>query len=140
VVGLGSLSEIVKSGDLLLLDGSNGRVVVNPGREERLAFEQQMSMSRSFDESLAFGVTEPCSLRDGRSVPLHANIDHSTPMMELYSVGAEVSGCTGRSIFGSRSTESRAKNEQRDAYTEARARVAVQKPGRSRFWTWVATR
>ncbi len=128
VVGLGSLSEIVKSGDLLLLDGSNGRVVVNPGREERLAFEQQMSMSRSFDESLAFGVTEPCSLRDGRSVPLHANIDHSTPMMELYSVGAEGVGLYRSEYLWLSLDREPSEDEQAHAYTEAARALPVQKP------------
>ena len=37
---LGSLSGMIKTGDLLLLDGTRGKVIVNPGREERQAFEK----------------------------------------------------------------------------------------------------
>ncbi len=89
VVGLGDLSEVVRTGDLLLLDGTRGKVIVNPCREERLAFDKMMARSKSIEESLEQCKFAPGTTADGHAVPFLANVDHSTPMTELYAVGAE---------------------------------------------------
>lgn len=89
VAGLGNLSEVVKTGDLLLLDGTRGKVIVNPGREERLAFDKMVARSRTLEDSLEQCKLAPGATSDGHLVPFLANVDHSTPMTELYAVGAE---------------------------------------------------
>ena len=89
VVGLGSLSEVVKTGDLLLLDGSRGKVIVNPGREEQAAFDKMMARSKTLETTLDEGKLAPGVTADGHPVPMLANVDHSMPMTGLYSVGAE---------------------------------------------------
>ncbi|MEI7902224.1 MAG: phosphoenolpyruvate-utilizing N-terminal domain-containing protein, partial [bacterium] len=89
VVGLSSLSEVVKTGDLLLLDGTRGKVIVNPGREERQAFEKMVARSKAIEEKLEQGKLAPGMTSDGHAVPMFANVDPSTPMTDLYAVGAE---------------------------------------------------
>lgn len=89
VVGLGNLSEVVKTGDLLLLDGTRGKVILNPGREERQAFDKMVARSKTLEESLEQCKLAPGATSDGHAVPFLANVDHSTPMTELYAVGAE---------------------------------------------------
>ena len=119
VVGLGSLSEQIKSGDLLLLDGTRGKVIVNPGREERAAFEKMMLRSRTLEESLDQVKTQPGGTRDGRSVPFLANVDNSTPMTDLYAVGAEGIGLYRTEYLWLQGDREPSEEEQTQAYTAA---------------------
>ena len=117
VVGLGSLSEIVKSGDLLLLDGTRGKVIVNPGREERLAFEKMVSRSKTMEESLDQVKPVPGATLDGFAIPFLANVDHSTPMTELFSVGAEGVGLYRSEYLWMSFDREPTEEEQTHAYT-----------------------
>jgi phosphotransferase system enzyme I (PtsI) len=128
VVGLGSLSEEVRSGDLLLLDGTRGKVIVNPGREERAAFDKMVARSRSYGESLEQGKTAPCATSDGRRVQLLANIDHSTPMTELYAVGADGVGLYRSEYLWLSKDREPSEDEQVHAYTAAARALPPQRP------------
>jgi len=119
VVGLGSISQVVKTGDLVLLDGTRGKVILNPGREERLAFEKMVVRSKTLEESLEQGRLEPGRTLDGVSVPFLANVDHSTPMTELYSVGAEGVGLYRSEYLWLTSDHEPTEEEQAHAYTAA---------------------
>ena len=89
VVGLGSLSEIVKTGDLLLLDGSRGKVILSPGLEEQRAFDKMVTRSKTMGETLGQVKMLPGATSDGHPVPMLANVDQSTSMAGLHSLGAE---------------------------------------------------
>ncbi len=117
VVGLGSLSEIVRTGDLLLLDGTRGKVILNPGREERLAFEKMVTRSKTMEESLEQGKLVPGATSDGHAVPFLANVDHSTPMTELFSVGAEGVGLYRSEYLWLSFDREPTEEEQTHAYT-----------------------
>lgn len=119
VVGLGSLSDAVQTGDLILLDGTRGKVIVNPGREERLAFEKMVARSKTLDEKLDQGSTAPGATSDGHPVPMLANIDHSTPMTGLYAVGAEGIGLYRSEYLWLTLGHEPSEDEQMHAYTAA---------------------
>lgn len=118
VVGLGSLSEAVKTGDLLLLDGTRGKVVLNPGREERLAFEKMVAGSKAMAEALERVKLVPGASADGHSIPFLANVDHSTPMTELYAVGAEGIGLYRSEYLWMAFDREPSEDEQAHAYTK----------------------
>ncbi|MDD4017334.1 MAG: phosphoenolpyruvate--protein phosphotransferase [Kiritimatiellae bacterium] len=119
VVGLGSISETVRTGDMLLLDGTRGKVIVNPGRAERLAFEKMVARSKTLEEKLEQGKLLPGATSDGHAVPLLANVDHSTPMTGLYSVGAEGVGLYRSEYLWLTFDREPTEEEQTHAYTEA---------------------
>lgn len=119
VVGLGALSSSVQTGDWLLLDGTSGKVVVNPGRDERLAFDKMVARSKSLDEKLGLGKTSPGAMSDGRPVPMLANVDPSTPMTGLYAVGAEGIGLYRTEYLWLTLGREPSEDEQMHAYTEA---------------------
>jgi len=89
VVGVGHFSEHIRTGDLLLLDGSRGKIVVNPGHATQLAFEKIIARAHSIVESIDQCQRKPGLTRDGHAVPLLANVDHTTSPDELISVNAE---------------------------------------------------
>jgi phosphotransferase system enzyme I (PtsI) len=59
--------QIVKTGDMLLLDGSRGKVILNPGHEERLAFEKMVARSKTLEEALDRGKCAPGATSDGHA-------------------------------------------------------------------------
>lgn len=89
VVGIGHFSERVRTGDRLLLDGSRGRIVLNPGLATQQAFEKIIARAHSIGESVDQCRQKPGLTRDGHAVPLLANVDHTTSEEELLSVNAE---------------------------------------------------
>ena len=66
-----------------------GRVILNPTQAEIEDFHRTQEAGEIFNRSLDTLRTRPGLTRDGFSVPLIANVDSSTPMSELYAVGAE---------------------------------------------------
>ena len=128
VVGLGSFSEIVKTGDLLLLDGSRGKVILNPGREERLAFDKMVARSKTLEETLEQGKLAPGATVDGHCVPMLANVDHSTPMTGLYSAGAEGIGLYRTEYLWLTLDREPTEEEQTHAYTEAVRALPAKQP------------
>jgi len=128
VVGLGSLSEIVKTGDLLLLDGSRGKVILNPGRDERLAFDKMVARSKTLEETLEQGKLAPGATADGHAVPMLANVDHSTQMTGLYSVGAEGIGLYRTEYLWLMMDREPTEEEQTHAYTAAVRALPANQP------------
>lgn len=128
VVGLGKLSEVVKTGDLLLLDGTRGKVIVNPGREERQAFEKMVARSKTLEESLEKCKLAPGATSDGHSVPFLANVDHSTPMTDLYAVGAEGIGLYRTEYLWLSLDREPTEEEQTHAYLVAVRALPDQRP------------
>lgn len=118
VVGLGSLSAHVKSGDLLLLDGTRGKVVVNPDSEERAAFEKMMARSRTLTESLEQATMQPGRTLDVRPVPFLANVDSSTALADLHTAGAEGIGLYRTEYLWLQEDREPSEEEQTQAYTE----------------------
>lgn len=128
VVGLGSLSELVKSGDTILLDGSRGKVIINPGREERLAFEKMVARSKTLEETLSPGKLAPGATADGHPIPMLANVDNSTPMTGLYSVGAEGIGLYRTEYLWLTMDREPTEEEQSHAYAAAVRALPTHQP------------
>ena len=119
VVGLGSLSEVVKTGDLLLLDGTRGQVTVNPGKDEQAAFEEMMARTKPQDELSGQAEVTLGQTADGRSVPFLVNADSSTPAEDLRSVGAEGIGLYRSEYLWLRDNREPGEDEQASAYEAA---------------------
>ncbi len=89
VVGIGNISEVAKNGECLLLDGTSGKVILNPTPVEVEDFNRTLEAGKVFNRSLDELKDKPGLTSDGASVPLIANIDSNTLMSDLYAVGAE---------------------------------------------------
>ena len=75
VVSLGNLSETLRDGDELILDGRQGRVVIEPTEEEKEAYRHRDYLVREWEQELVLLAHMPAVTRDGRAVKLLANID-----------------------------------------------------------------
>lgn len=89
VVSLHRITEVVENGDLVVLDGLHGRVIVNPN-PQTLAYckEQQRRYSHFLQEQKFLTPLAPETL-DKRRVSLRANLEFKEELTLLREFGAE---------------------------------------------------
>jgi phosphoenolpyruvate-protein phosphotransferase (PTS system enzyme I) len=89
VVGLGSVSEEVRDGQMLILDGRTGRVIIDPTEEEIARYRERDFLIREWEQELMLlAHLEPVTL-DGVRIPLRANIDLPGEIENALDHGAE---------------------------------------------------
>ncbi|HEX8905666.1 MAG TPA: phosphoenolpyruvate--protein phosphotransferase [Longimicrobiaceae bacterium] len=75
VVSLGDLSDQVRDGQEVILDGRTGRVIVDPSPEETGAYRERDFAVREWEQELVLLAHLPARTRDGVEVELRSNID-----------------------------------------------------------------
>lgn len=75
VVALGSVSDTLRDGDEMILDGRQGRIVIHPTDAEKEAYRHRDYLVREWEQELVLLAHMPAVTRDGRAVKLLANID-----------------------------------------------------------------
>lgn len=92
VVGCGEELKNIKNGDLLILDGQSGEIIVNPAQEiikeyqlKRENWLTQTHLLRSLKDTAA-------TTKDGITIKLFANIGDAIDMEQALGFGAEGSG------------------------------------------------
>jgi phosphotransferase system enzyme I (PtsI) len=75
VVSLKDISEVVRDGDEVILDGRAGRVIVSPTPEEKEAYRERDYQIREWEQELLLLAHMDSVTRDGVRVALRANID-----------------------------------------------------------------
>jgi phosphotransferase system enzyme I (PtsI) len=75
VVGLGKFITDVSGGDLVIVDGNHGVLIINPDAETLERYEQSRSSFRSFEKGLTELRDLPAVTRDGTRLLLMGNIE-----------------------------------------------------------------
>ncbi|HEX8245561.1 MAG TPA: phosphoenolpyruvate--protein phosphotransferase [Longimicrobium sp.] len=75
VVSLGDLSEQVRDGQEVILDGRTGRVIVDPTPDELRTYRDRDFAVREWEQELVLLAHLPALTRDGVEVELRSNID-----------------------------------------------------------------
>lgn len=75
VVGIGSLSSIVSSGETIIVDGSLGQVIVGPDAAQTFNYKQELSRITAFETSLDELALLPAQTTDGTTISLWGNIE-----------------------------------------------------------------
>ncbi|MCF0224489.1 MAG: phosphoenolpyruvate--protein phosphotransferase [Fibrobacter sp.] len=115
VSGLRNFAAVVKSGDLILLDGSVGTVTINPNEEDIAAFHKRQEIfEKQRRELFTMRQLEPMT-RDGKYITLHANIELPSESEKVMDFGATGIGLY-RSEFLFLKKQSPSRDEQEDAY------------------------
>ncbi len=88
VVGLKTVTAGVKSGEMVIVDGSNGVIIVNPDEETIAKYEREKSRFEEYDTLLIKIRDLPCVTPDGRKIELSANIEIPDEIPSVKSHGA----------------------------------------------------
>ena len=75
VVGLGEITALARDGQEAILDGRNGRVVLDPDKRDRAVFEERRSQLQGMEEEMQVVASLESVTRDGQPVALRANLD-----------------------------------------------------------------
>ena len=118
VVSLGGLSDEVRTGDELILDGRSGRVIIHPTEEEKRRYREIDFQVREWEQELLLLAHLEAQTQDGTRIALRANIDLPGEAQPASDHGAEGIGLfrteflvVGRNSFPS-------EDEQFAAYRE----------------------
>jgi phosphotransferase system enzyme I (PtsI) len=89
VVGLGNITSEVSGGDVVIIDGNRGVLIINPDEEqlaEHREFERKLGR---LEDELALLQDLPAETKDGHAVSLQANIEFSEEVDDALRRGAE---------------------------------------------------
>lgn len=89
VSGIGDLLQLVKTGDILCVDGREGCVLVNPGPEGEAAYRKLQREFFDFKDCLIENRDQPAVTADGRSIELLANINNVADAKAAVEMGAK---------------------------------------------------
>jgi phosphotransferase system enzyme I (PtsI) len=89
VVGVGLGTRIIKNGDTLIVNGSDGEVLVNPGRRDMVNFKKETTRYHKQIEEMLSLRELPAETTDGKRVALNANIEIPAEAEQVLQYGAE---------------------------------------------------
>jgi phosphotransferase system enzyme I (PtsI) len=89
VLGLQSATSLINGGDLLIIDGETGEVVINPTEEVSHPFLKRKRRIRSMEREVLRYASLPAETRDGIRIRLQANIEMVDEISSAIAHGAE---------------------------------------------------
>jgi phosphotransferase system enzyme I (PtsI) len=92
VVGSGSVSASVRDGDIVIVDGTIGLILVNPDRDTQESYRMKRDEYIARVERQKRLIGEPCVTRAGKRVVLAANIGGPQDVDRALANGAEAIG------------------------------------------------
>ena len=89
VVGLSGLDESVAGGELVIVDGLRGRLLVDPDEDELADYLTLQSRFDAYETRIRTHASRPAETEDGQRVTVLANIESSAEAAEVLAAGGE---------------------------------------------------
>jgi phosphoenolpyruvate-protein phosphotransferase (PTS system enzyme I) len=121
VVGLGSASKELKSGEYALLDGYHGQLIINPTDQTLFEYGQLVRRHVSLEEKLRDTIDKPAVTLDGVRLVLSANIEQAADTEAVKASGAEGVGLFRTEYLFLKKETLPTEEEQYEAYRSAAA-------------------
>ncbi len=99
VVGLERVTQEVKSGDFLIVDGSDGVVVINPEEETLISYREKQEAYELYAQEVLAQAHLPAETYDGYEVQVEANIELAEEVGSVLNYGAEGIGLYRTEFF-----------------------------------------
>jgi phosphotransferase system enzyme I (PtsI) len=116
VVGLEEVTRNVKNGDMLIVDGIHGIVIINPDKATIRKYELQKEKFVKLEKGLATLKDLPSETKDGHKVVLSANIELPEEVPSVIYHGAEGIGLYRTEYFYMNKEGLPSEEEQYEAY------------------------
>ncbi|MEM5787100.1 MAG: phosphoenolpyruvate--protein phosphotransferase [Syntrophobacteraceae bacterium] len=99
VVGAENATKLISMGDILITDGTSGRIIVNPSEEDiSIYYERQVELE-TYVKEIARKAHLPAQTRDGHIVGVEANIELLEEVVASKDNGAEGIGLYRTEFF-----------------------------------------
>jgi phosphotransferase system enzyme I (PtsI) len=123
VVGLETVTDIVKNGDQIILDGIHGVVIVNPSKRFIEKYEQEKKKYQNLERELVELRSLPSETLDGKKVVVAGNIELPEDVASVISHGAEGIGLYRTEYFYMNRRDLPSEEEQFNAYKSVAQRI-----------------
>lgn len=118
VVGLGTITTDIFGGDMVIVDGNRGIVIVRPDDETLLAYQSKVKSIHVFEEKLATELKDqPSTTRDGKHISIFGNIEFPKEININIKYGAEGIGLYRTEFLYLGSPKPPTEEEHLEAYT-----------------------
>ena len=124
VVGLQNIRQKVRSGDLVVVDGSHGIVLLNPDEATIGTYQEKREVLAQREKRLLALADKPALTLDGLSVELQANIELPEEVEAAVSHGARGIGLYRTEYLYLARTDLPGEEEQYQAYAAVADRIA----------------
>lgn len=124
VVGLHNISQSVRSGDELLVDGAKGLVILHPTSARRALAQRQLKTKHGIELELARLKGLPAETVDGYRIVLSANVELPQDVEAVLAAGAQGIGLFRTEYFYMTRKELPSEAEQYEAYRTVAQRLA----------------
>ncbi len=123
VVGLETITKKIESGDTIVIDGTHGTVVINPGVKTIKRYEQDRVKFAEFERHLLELKNLPCVTLDGKAIALSANIEVPEDVASVLSHGATGIGLYRTEYFYMNRKDLPTEEEQFKAYVAVAKKI-----------------
>jgi len=89
VVGLETVTDLVKDGDLLIIDGNTGDVIVNPDDSAIIHYQEKQFEHEVYKSSIARTSHLPALTLDGQKITIKANMELLEEVAAVRDLGGE---------------------------------------------------
>ncbi len=119
VVGMGDFSKVIKHADDVLVDGYDGKVIINPSEKTLFKYGKLDEERKSLQQRLIRLTNLPSVTRDGHAVSLMANIENSEEAHQAMVMGADGVGLFRTEYLFINARHSPSEDEQFEMYSAA---------------------
>jgi phosphotransferase system enzyme I (PtsI) len=116
VVGLSDVSRRIKTGDMVILDGEQGMVIIAPGPETVAKYEKVQQRAIAEEKSLEALKGLPTVTLDGRGFRLEANLDSPEELKSLVALQPDGIGLFRTEYLFLNRADTPSEEEQTKAY------------------------
>lgn len=89
VLGLVDATQKIEHGDILIVDGYHGQVIINPTQEHIEYYQKKIEEIQEHDKELALLKDEPAITLDGREIKIMGNLDLSEELAMMMANGSK---------------------------------------------------
>jgi len=115
-VGLEVITSNVKNGDMLIINGTHGKVIVNPTEKTLKKYEVDKKRIAAFEKDLSSLKKLPCETLDGKRITLSANIELPEDVSSVLAHNADGIGLYRTEYFYMNRKNLPSEEEQYKAY------------------------
>jgi phosphotransferase system enzyme I (PtsI) len=116
VTGLKGILRRVQTGDEVIVDGYNGKVVLHPNKETSLKFKIEAAQFQETNSEKIESVKSPLKTLDGREITIRANVDLPSGYAKAERYGARGIGLYRSEFLFNRYKDFPTEDEQIEAY------------------------
>lgn len=123
IAGVENITNLVKNGDKIIIDGSNGDILLKPTDEELKLYRKRLEEEQAEKEDLSKMIEKTTKTKDNYEVALSGNISRSSDIDNILNKKAEGVGLFRSEFLYMNKTKAPSEEDQFEVYKEAAIRL-----------------